>query len=359
MEPPWTVVGRSGRRPGFSAVSCAPPGASSASPVYFHTPAALHAAVSVHLHALSRNPALVSSLWRHLQSWHAGLSLPVGSVPGLACVGLGSVSCHGPSGSPVIQLSLLLLLQRLAACLAAPSATLPSAEALGREVEGSSSSSSSEGGGLQAPAVEAVDPCFTALDVALLGSVGVRALSQPWAGLPSGAAGPTILFMPHCAGTLYTAALASFAWVAGGEGQGALPQACLIGNCFRDYVERRQRSAAAEEAPPAWGPGLRQAVLESSSSSSSSGSGAAAGGIEDRLPPYALDALVAVYHRCCSSSSNSPSQGAEGPVWRLQCTQLEPLVAPSARGEGPGTGTAYSHALSSTAVHTVEWLQGE
>lgn len=349
MEEPWTVVGRSGRRPGFPAAGSRTPGSSPGSPVYFHTPTALQAALSVHLHALSRNSQLVSSLWRHLQAWHAGLSLPAGAGPGLVCVGLGSVSCHGPSGSPTIQLSLLLLLQRLAASLAAPAA-LPSAEALGREVEGSCSS---EGSGLLAPAVEAVDPCFTALDVALLGSVGVRALAQPWAGLPSGAAGPAILFMPHCAGTLYTTALASFAWVAGGEGQAAepatLPQACLIGNCFRDYVERRQRSAAAEEAPPAWGPGLRQAVLESTTASS----GAAAGSIEDRLPPYALDALVAVYHRCCSS----PSQGAEGPVWRLQCTQLEPLVAPSARGEGPGTGTAYSQALSSTAVHTVEWLQ--
>ena len=354
-EEPWTQVSRfTGRKRGAvprgaGGAPPAPPAAGGEACFWRDAPA-FQGAVAAHLQALAANAGLVAALWRHLLGWRrasARAAAPAALLPAqLQCVGLGSVSAQGPSGSSIVQLALLLLLARLlqrSGAGSAAEAPPPSAEELGAELDGCGEQG--DGGG-----VEAVDPCFSPQDALLLASVGVAARSAPWQGPPRGGAAPALLFMPHCPGALYTAALAGFAWrgaeAAGDAGDAPppppplpLPCLCLVGNGFREYVERRRRSEGGEGAAaagePAWAPGLRQRIA------GGSGAAAAADGLQERAPPLALDALVAVYARC---------QGGAAAGWALQCTPLEALVAGS---------LAQAQALSTTAVHSIVWAEEE
>jgi hypothetical protein len=359
---PWVQVSRfAGRKRGAVLGGAAPsPALPAAAAAFWRDAPAFQGAVAVHAHALATNAALVGALWRHLCAWRASAHAAGATAPPLLqCVGLGSVGAQGPSGCSLVQLALLLLLARLlqrSAGAQPPSA----AELLEDDAgagEGTGSCSSGGSGSGSAGSVEAFDPCFSPLDVALLASVGVAARSTPWLGPPSAGPAPALLFMPHCPGVLYTAALAGYAW-RGAESAGgpraaalALPCLCIIGNGFQEYVVRRRGEvdsrSSGSSGEPAWGAGLRQRILDGLAGGSGSGSAAGEGGgggnsglcqasLEERMPPLALDALVAVFAQC---------QGGGG-EWALRCTPLEPLVAPA---------QALAQALSTTALHSVEW----
>jgi hypothetical protein len=392
-EEPWEHVVRSGRRRGVvqrgggSAVlgggACG-----AADEAYFVGAREFVPALFRHFEALACNTGLVGAIWHHLRAWRGGLAASLQACS-VVCVGLGSVSRQGPSGPSLVQLALLLLLHRLARhaemnVQATPGGPPEASElleaALEREVEG------------QAPIAEAVDPCFTPTDVALLGSVGVRGHSRPWRG-PGGAEAvaaaeaaqpggqPALLFMPHCPAALYTAALVGFHWRGaeeGGREEGGaaaevpstlphLPLACIVGNGFQEYLLRRgvqlQVGSGGEPTAtakvPSWGPGLRQRVAEALALQEAGGSGGSGGGsagcaasLEERSLPLELDAVAAVYRRCCAHDGG-------GAPWRMRCTALEPLVTPQNSRELPGVSLLYSAALSTTYMHSVEWGGGE
>lgn len=351
-------VTRSGRHRGVKAgVSSSTSALSTTTPGggLWQDPGGFTAAVNHHVYSLAHS-AVLAPIWSHLGAWYTSVSslpcIPGGALPRLHLLGLGSPSTSGASSAGVIQLAFFVVLARLVkACWegggegADGGATpMPHPRLLSQELGGEGV----EGGGLgEAPWAHAMDPCFTAKDKVLLAALGLHASSDPSElGPPlTPPFFPSLYFMPHCPGALYSAVLARFSWVGEGEGGAEpppppLPSLCLIGNSFSAYVERRE--GGEQRAFPVWSPTLRENVRE--------GAAHALLGGEERFPPLELDGVVAVARRC----GKGGKEGCGKVVWGLRETPLEGHVTERSR-EVLGTSPAYQQALSTTSIHTVHW----
>ena len=370
-------VTRTGRHKGVAGGVSSSKSALSTSGVGWQDLGGFTAAVNTHVYSLAHSPVL-APVWTHLGAWYASVStlpcMPAGALPRLHLLGLGSPSTSGVSSSALVQLAFFVVLSRLVkACWEGGGGTtpMPHPKLLSKEVGGCVEEEGLSG----VPWAHAMDPCFTPKDMVLLASLGLHASSDPRdLGLPATTPFyPSLYFMPHCPGALYSAILARFSW--GGEGAppaaaaaaGAaaaatgvdlelplppLPALCLIGNSFSAYVERREGGEMSKNAFPVWSPCLRGRVQEGATQALLEG--------EESFPPLALDGVVAVARRCslswkgCDRGGEKEEEGGRRRVWGLRETPLEGLVAERSR-EVLGTSPAYQQALSTTSVHTVHW----